>query len=153
MTWQIEDTFELFKGFIADDEGESSEPTWVGDFKLSYSNGPWSLFYGLNAIGATSDKQDLINTQGAVCPNSATRGGPICIVYRLKPQFYHSASITRELGKQFSMTIGLSNIFDNNPPRVSGSFSPISGLGQVPVFGTQYDLLGRRAFVSVRTKL
>ncbi|HEU5286593.1 MAG TPA: TonB-dependent receptor [Sphingomicrobium sp.] len=154
MTWQIEDLFELFRGFEADDNGESGEPRWVGDFKLTWANGPWSLFYGLNVIGSTSDELDLRNSRaGEVCFNSPLRGGLVCPVYKLDAQFYHSASVTREVGERFTMTLGVNNLFDNNPPRISGSFSPISGLGQVPVFGTQYDLVGRRAFVSVRAKM
>lgn len=154
MTWQIEDIFELFGGTVTDDNGESSEPIWVGDFKATWSKGPWSLFYGLNVIGGTSDEEDLRDSRGGeVCFNSAIRGGLICPVYRLKPQFYHSASVTRDIGDRFSMTVGVNNIFDNTPPRVSGTGSPISSIGQVPVFGTQYDLLGRRAFVSFRAKM
>ena len=154
MTWQIEDLFELFEGFEADDNGESGEPTWVGDFKLTWDKGPWSVFYGLNVIGGTSDEEDLRNSRGGdVCFSSPLRGGLVCPVYELKPQFYHNASITREIGDSFTMTLGINNLFDNKPPRVSGSFSPISGIGQAPVFGTQYDLVGRRAFVSVRAKM
>jgi iron complex outermembrane receptor protein len=154
MTWQIEDRFVLFQGFESDSEGTASEPRFVGDFKLTYANGPWSVFYGLNVIGGTSDEENLRDARGGdVCFNSATRGGLICPVYEIKPQFYHAASITRTIGERFTMTMGVSNIFNNTPPRVSGSFSPISSIGQAPVFGTQYDLIGRRAFVSVRTRL
>jgi iron complex outermembrane receptor protein len=154
MTWQIEDLFELFQGFQADDNGESGEPVWVGDFKMTWDKGPWSTFYGLNVIGGTSDEQDLRNSRrGDVCFQSPLRGGLICPIYRLKPQFYHSASLTRELGDRFSMTLGVNNLLDTKPPRISGAFSPISGIGQAPVFGTQYDLIGRRAFISVRAKM
>jgi len=105
-------------------------------------------------IGGTSDEEDLRNSRGGdVCFSSPLRGGLVCPVYELKPQFYHNASITREIGDSFTMTLGINNLFDNKPPRVSGSFSPISGIGQAPVFGTQYDLVGRRAFVSVRAKM
>jgi iron complex outermembrane recepter protein len=154
MTWQIEDLFELFQGFEADDNGESSEPVWVGDFKATWDKGPWSLFYGMNVIGGTSDEEDLRNSRGGdVCFSSPVRGGLICPVYKLDAQFYHNASLTREIGDKFSMTIGVNNLFDTKPPRVSGSFSPISSIGQAPVFGTQYDLVGRRAFVSVKAKM
>ncbi len=153
-TWQIEDLFELFQGFEADDNGESGEPVFVGDFKLTYDTGPWSVFYGLSVTGGTSDEQDLRDARGGeICFNSSLRGGPICPIFKLEPQFYHAASVTRDVGKRFSMTLGMSNLFDNKPPRVSGSFSPIGGIGQAPVFGTQYDLVGRRAFVSVRAKM
>ena len=154
-TWQIEDRFELFQGFIANSEGELGDPTFVGDFKATWTQGPWSLLYGLNVIGGTSNEEDLRNARsGLVCFNSVVRGGPICPVYRIEPQFYHALSLTRDIGKRFTMTIGMNNIFDTAPPRISGSFGPIPNrIGQLPTFGTQYDILGRRAFVSVRAKM
>jgi iron complex outermembrane receptor protein len=160
MTWQIEDRFELFQGFEADGEGEIGEPGWVGDFKLTWADGPWSLFYGFNVVGAISNEEDLRNARaGDLCFSNPTRVPTgdrlICPVYKFGPQFYHSASITRDIDKRFSMTIGLSNIFGNKPPRPSGVNSPFlgGGIGQIATFGTQYDLVGRRAFVSVRATM
>ncbi|HEX9955377.1 MAG TPA: TonB-dependent receptor [Allosphingosinicella sp.] len=152
-TWQLEDRFVLFRGFESDNNNIVGEPDFVGDLKATYTNGSWSLFYGVNMIGGTSNEQALRNARGGVCFVSALRGGEICPVFELKPTFYHTASLTRDIGKRFSFTMGVSNIFDTNPPPVSGSFGPISTLGQAPVFGTQFDLIGRRAFVSVRAKM
>ena len=154
MTWQIEDLFVLFAGSTADSEGEVGEPAFVGDFRATWAKGPWSLFYGLNVTGAVSNEQDLRNARaGALCLNSPVRGGLVCPIYKFDEQFLHSASVTREIGDRFSMTLGLNNIFNTKPPRASGAFGPVGVTGQTPTFGTQYDLIGRRAFVSVRAKL
>lgn len=154
MTWQIEDTVELFDGFEQTFEGEAGEPTWVGDFKFTWGKGPWSLFWGTTVIGGTSDEQGLRNARsGDVCFNSTNRGGLICPIYRLDPQFYHSASVTRDVGERFSLTLGVRNLFDTEPPRVSGAFGPISTIGNAPIFGSQYDFVGRRAFINVRAKM
>jgi iron complex outermembrane receptor protein len=51
------------------------------------------------------------------------------------------------------MTLGVNNLFDTKPPRTSGSFGPVSTIGQTSIFATQYDLIGRRAFISVRAKM
>ena len=110
----------------------------------------------MGSTSSASNEEDLRDARaGDVCFSSPVRGGLICPVYRLRPQFYHSASVTRELGDRFTMTVGVSNIFNNTPPRVSGAFGPsdLSPLGNVPVFGTQYDMVGRRGFVSVRAKM
>jgi iron complex outermembrane receptor protein len=64
--------------------------------------------------------------------------------------FYHNASVTKEIGNKFEITLGMSNIFDKRPPQVSR----IGGTGIPfligPVVGTsQYDLIGRRMFLNV----
>jgi iron complex outermembrane recepter protein len=152
MTFQLEDTFELFAGVPRDDNGEISDPRFTGDFQTTYSNGPWSLFYGLTAIGSISNEGDLRFARGGdVCFASVIRGGDICPVYRFKAQFYHNASITRDFSKRFSVTAGVSNLFDKKPPRV-GINSPIGAFGQTATSGTQYDLVGRRFFLSGRAK-
>lgn len=154
MTWQLEDLFQLFAGATRDNEGEVGEPAFVGDFRTTWAKGPWSVFYGLNVTGAVSNEQDTRNARaGQLCFASAVRGGQICPIYELEPQFLHSASVTREIGDRFSMTVGLNNIFNTKPPRVSGTGGSIGVIGQFPTNGTQYDLIGRRAFVSVRAKL
>lgn len=154
MTWQLEDLFELFAGATSDNNGEIGEPKFVGDFQATYSNGPWSLFYGLGVTGGISNEADLrFARAGDVCSASPIRGGDICPVFEFEPQFYHSVSLTRDIAKRFSMTVGVANLFDNKPPRGSAVNSPLGGLtGQTVTFGTQYDLVGRRVFVSARGK-
>ena len=64
---------------------------------------------------------------------------------------YHAMSVTRAIGEKFEFTVGVANIFDKKPPRVSTVFNGgIQTLGQVPVFASQYDYFGRRFFVNVR---
>ncbi|HEV2080698.1 MAG TPA: TonB-dependent receptor [Allosphingosinicella sp.] len=153
-TIQIEDEFELFEGQISDNNGEIGDPIFVGDVKTTYTTGPWSFFYGVQVVGKQSEEDDLRFARGGdICTPSALRGGDVCPVFELKRQFYHSASITRDLNKRFSMTFGLNNIFDNEPPRGSAAFSTFGVTGQTPTFATQYDLVGRRAFVSFRAKM
>ena len=152
-TWQLEDKFELFRGVIADDNGEIGEPEFVGNLRTTYDNGPWSLFYGLDVTGAVSSEQDLRNQRGGqVCFLSAIRGGDICPIYKFDPQFIHSASVTRQFGRKFSLTAGVSNLFDTAPPRPSGSFGPVNVTGQTATFATQYDLVGRRFFLNGRAR-
>jgi iron complex outermembrane receptor protein len=154
-TFQTEDLFELFQGSVSDSNGEIGEPKFVGDLRATYSVNDWSLFYGLNYIGGISGEADLRFARGGgLCAPNVTRG-EICPIFEIKPQLYHAVSLTRDIGKRFSMTLGVNNILNNKPPRVSSlAPSPLFGTtGQAPTFGTQYDLVGRRAFVSVRAKM
>jgi iron complex outermembrane receptor protein len=153
MTWQIKDTVELFNGFVADDNGEAGDPKWVGDFNLAWNKGPWTVFYGMDVTGGTSNLQDLLDTQpgGQPCRTSIFRpGGAFCQDVRLSPTFYHSMSVTREVADKFAITLGVANIFDTPPPRASTALSGITAIGQAPAFGTQYDYMGRRVFLNVR---
>lgn len=153
MTWQIEDKTALFDGFVSDDNGEAGDPKWVGDFNLAWSKGPWTVFYGMNVIGGTSNLSDLLQTNagGQPCRTSIFRpGGEFCQDVRLSPTFYHSMSVTREIAEKFALTVGVANLFDTAPPRASTALSGISAIGQAPVFGSQYDYLGRRVFLNVR---
>ena len=63
--------------------------------------------------------------------------------------FYHNASLTYEFMDHFSVTAGVSNIFDRRPPRVSlFNGAEIQMLGPV-IVASQYPFVGRRAFVNV----
>ncbi|NIJ36700.1 iron complex outermembrane receptor protein [Sphingopyxis panaciterrae] len=154
MTWQTKDTIELFPGTLIDDNGEAGDPKWVGDFSLSWEKGPWTIFYGLDVTGGTSDLQDLLDTQGgSACRTSIYRpGGSFCPDVRLSPTFYHSMSVTREIDDKFAITLGVSNMFDTAPPRFSTVLGGITAIGNSPAFGTQYDYFGRRVFMNVRGK-
>jgi len=67
---------------------------------------------------------------------------------------YHAVSLTRDIGDRYRFTLGVANLLDQAPPRVSTVFNGgISTIGQVPVFGSQYDYLGRRVFFNVRAKI
>ena len=65
---------------------------------------------------------------------------------------YHNASVTLSVSKSFDFTLGVSNIFNKAPPRASSVFTNIGFFGQAPILGSQYDYLGRRVFVSVKSR-
>jgi iron complex outermembrane receptor protein len=51
-----------------------------------------------------------------------------------------------------ALTVGVANIFDTAPPRASTALvdANLRAVGQSPVFGSQYDLVGRRVFANAR---
>lgn len=164
MTWQFSDVFELFDGTPEGSNGEAGEPKWVGDFRFNLDKGPWNFFYGLDVVGGTDDTADWLEQnappnptqqeiEDALCPNfAATFGGPVCLKLTLPAKFYHSASISRDINDQFRITVGMTNITNARPP----SASQVGGDG-ITQFGTgaftsQYDLLGRRAFLNINVK-
>src|SRR5690606_11690106 len=76
MTWQIKDDFQLLPTSpMTSTNGEAGSPSWVGDFRLSWNMGSRTLFYGINVIGGTDDREDFLDRNGgSLCINSITRG-------------------------------------------------------------------------------
>ena len=156
MTWQVEDKVALFPGTEIDDNGKIGNPKWVGDFNLGWTKDKWTLFYGLDVTGAASNEKDLLRAQGGdPCRTSSFRpGGRFCPDVSVPATFYHSLSLSRDVADRFRITLGVANLFDTPPPRVSTvvTATPVV-IGQAPAFGTQYDYLGRRFFLGVRGKI
>ena len=153
MTWQTKDIFQLLPTSTAeDDNGEVGSPQWVGDFRLSWAtNGGTTLFYGMNVIGGSSNVQEFVDRNGDVCVTNALRG-TYCPKLTTKAVFYHNASVTQEINDRFEITLGVSNLFNTRPPRVSTlNGGTISMIGPV-VAASQYGFSGRRGFISVKSK-
>lgn len=156
MTWQTRDTQEVFKGTQVELNGTVGDPRWVGNFNLTWNKGPWTALYGLDVIGSADNRNLLIQQLGnKSCRTSIFRlGGAFCPDVSVPSVAYHTVSLTRDFGDRFRLTLGVANLLDTKPPRVSTVFNGGIGIiGQVPVFGSQYDYIGRRAFFSLRAKI
>jgi iron complex outermembrane recepter protein len=171
MTWQTKDDISVFDGFPESLNGEAGEPKWVGDFNAELTVGPWSLNYGLDVIGATDDAPDFTESElgipeeeqtaadvaDALCIAPSTQAlaiypGGVCYDLSIPMTFYHSFSLTREIGENFRITAGISNLFDTRPPRVSNvGGDGINQLGDGVLY-SQYDLLGRRGFINLNLR-
>lgn len=159
-TRQLQDDITLFGGDLDELNGEIGDPKWVADVNLNLDRGPWSFFWGIDYIGRADNAGQFTEDNGATCniagPDSISDtglllyGGNYCYDTVTSATFYHSASITRRIADdRFEMTLGITNLFDTKPPRMSpGVFS---NLGQTPAV-SQYDYLGRRMFVAVKAR-
>lgn len=169
MTWQLTDEAQLLSTSpVLNQNGFIGSPKWVGDFRANWSHpSGFSLFYGVNVIGAASNRELFdrgrptangclrsFNTQGT--PDTSDDlpiYGVYCPDLDVPAVFYHNISVTQEIADgRFSITAGVSNLFDTRPPRVSVlNGNTIPTLGPVAAV-SQYDFVGRRAFVNVSTK-
>lgn len=151
MTWQIRDTRALFEGTEQDFNGRNGDPKWTGQFNLLWQKDSFSFYYGLNVIGGSSDLAEFLNDGGAECYASTTLfPNGFCEKLDVKAVFYHSASITKKL-PGVEITLGVTNLFDTKPPRVSIYNNPETTTYGMGVFSSQYDQIGRRAFLTVKT--
>ena len=124
----------------------------MGDFRLNWQTPQegLSVFYGLNVIGATSNEEDFLEDNGGdPCIQNTVAYGTYCPDLTTPTVFYHNASVTYDFIENFSITAGVSNIFDRRPPRVSVfNGAQITMLGPV-AYASQYSFVGRRAFINL----
>ena len=162
LTYQLKDKFKLFQGTTANFNGEAGDPKWVGDLNVSWAKDPYTITYGLQVISKTNDIDNLEDVGGSQLTENnclatnaafALRGGPYCPRYKLPRVAYHSLSAEIQATENYSFLIGVANMFDKKPPRVSTVGAPISAFGQVPLLGSYYDYYGRRMFVSFKARL
>lgn len=130
-------------------------PRYSGNVNVSLDRGNFTWFYGVDMIGAASDRNKndgtdvFANSKYADLPNgigSSDCSGPdnYCVRYKLTTNFYqiHSASL-RYRGEGWNMTVGVQNLWDQHPPTVgAGMFRN----GNAAL--NAYDMRGRR--VSLR---
>jgi len=151
MTWQIKDTRALFSGTEEDFNGRVGDPQWTGAFNLQWTKGSFSAYYGLNVIGGASDLAEYIKDGGVECrTTSVIFPGGYCEHLRVSPVYYHSISITKKL-PHIEVTMGVTNLLNTKPPRVSVYNNGETTIQGQSVFSSQYDLIGRRGFVTVKT--
>jgi iron complex outermembrane receptor protein len=152
MTWQFED--KVRRGATdttTDNNGRSGEPIWVGNFDISWKKGEWSALWGIEAVQHTSDIAAFIEANGSTCVTGDAIYGTVCRELIANSKVYHSFSVTREF-EDWNITLGIANILDEDPPRVStNNLATITTVGQSP-FTSNYDYFGRRGFFSVTKK-
>lgn len=168
MTWQTKDSIALFSDNVEDINGEVGEPKWVGDFRFNLDKGPWNFFYGIDVVGGSDSRvdwyEDVFGTDpetgwkaqsaqdlaDSLCPTFVTYPGQTCLDFTTPAVFYHSASVTREINDRFAITFGVTNIFDTRPPQTSQTGGDNIRQFGAGVLTSQYDLIGRRAFINVK---
>lgn len=153
-TKQTHDTIALFAGTEVSSNGEAGDPKWVGDIDMTWSKGGFQLYYGIVYVGPTSDEADYLESNPGICRNTLSLGR-YCVSLKAEAKFYHTISASQEFGKgRFKITAGISNLFNNKPPRVTTSVSnggEITTIGN-SVFESQYDMVGRRGFIGLTAK-
>jgi hypothetical protein len=86
-----------------------------------------------------------------VGPVSADAGTPI-LASRIPSYSYIDTNISFDVNKQYTFRVGVSNLFNINPPIVGGSAGS-SGANSGNTFPNVYDALGRTFFAGISLKL
>ncbi|MEI8653477.1 TonB-dependent receptor [Pseudoalteromonas sp. Hal273] len=140
-TVQLERTYQLF----ADSEpsqyiGEIGDPKHVGNISATFKKDDWSLTWTTRYVDETNDYEYYDDSN-----ESTYRGEDITFIAETPKVFYHSLSGNMQLD-QFDITMGIANVFDEEPPQVSPSY--VRAVGNSALY-SQYDNLGRRFFANV----
>lgn len=142
---------------VRDFNGEIGDPKFVADVNATYRpGGGWTLFWGTEVYGKASNERRFKDNHGGDLCQQSVIFGEYCVDVKVPATFYHSASVTKEFGSsdnKLELTLGMRNIFDTRPPRVS----TIGGTGLPTLLGpvvatSQYDFLGRRVFFNLSKK-
>ena len=125
--------------------GETYFPDVVGNIDARFDYQDWTISWNTDFFGRASDADD-VNTNGNVFSNYGI-GTPFVGRHKNHTEFTatHDTSV-RYREADWELIVGVQNIFDEEPPAVSTGTT--NRLGNSVAF-FQYDLLGRRGFITL----
>ncbi|MGV2495452.1 TonB-dependent receptor plug domain-containing protein [Pelagerythrobacter aerophilus] len=147
VTKYTEQSSRLFEDeFLTDANGTYVTPDWVGTFDATYDVGSVLLRYGLTWIDGSSGTYEYF----AYDEQTGTVDEDLAQLYRdnyileVPDYFLHNASVQFDVAEDFEFTIGVRNIFDKQPPRISAA---VTTIGNAPLY-SGFDYFGRQFFVN-----
>ena len=151
-TLNFEDTTALFDETEEDLSGEAGHPETVGNLSLTLNRDAWSINWHAQYIGKTNNFASFgRNTVSYVFGSDSAGGGTIVEIDLIAEEtIYHSLSAEYVFDGGWAARLGVANIFDELPPRMTnqGTGAEVDVLGKV-AFYSQYDWLARRFFLNV----
>jgi len=141
-TWILEWETSLFGGAPQESVDLIGSPDFVGNIDVRFDRGDWTFFWGVDMIGLTSNDEFF---GGAVFGYQGTGES---VYYKQYAEFtaYHDFSVRKRFD-DLTVVVGIQNAFDETPPAISTGANGSGRIGEAPL-SSQYDWIGRRAFVS-----
>lgn len=142
-TQQIERNFQQF-----DSDPETAfinrigNPKQVGTLQTSLRRDDWRYNWTMTYFGSTSNYHIYANGN-----RTTYRGTPVTFLAETPTYILHAFSANTTVYENFDVTFGVANAFDKQPPMASPTASNV--VGNVPLFASQLDYLGRRFFMTV----
>jgi outer membrane receptor protein involved in Fe transport len=129
--------------FAADHlEGSIGNPKWAGTGHIGYDIGPWYARWGVDYIKGTDD---------GFLDNPALRP-PSVYDFSVPDYWLHTASVRFEPNNRYSLTAGVRNVFDKNPPKITAEDPFVNTIANVPL-QSAWDFRGRTFFVNAQAKI
>lgn len=142
-THTMEDVVNLFdpniaSGFETNDfSGTIGDPEWVADASIQLRSGDYTYSWFVDYIGSSDNEVFFDDLQPYFGKTSR-------IINSIDPWLSHDVSV-RWRGDQLTVTGGISNVFNAQPPVISNGGG--QRLQNYALAATQYDLRGRTFFV------
>ncbi|GGW59985.1 TonB-dependent receptor domain-containing protein [Alishewanella tabrizica] len=127
--------------------GWLGRPRHVGNLNLGWTQGDLSINWSTRYVGESSlqDRYRQLNGKDTITYWEEE----VDIQLSTPSTFYHSLSGTYDFKKYgVTVTAGVSNLFDKEPPKLSNVPNYTSRIG-TSAFYSQYDFIGRRMFLDV----
>ncbi|MEO6185154.1 MAG: TonB-dependent receptor, partial [Steroidobacteraceae bacterium] len=142
------DKEELYPGEVYDYNGLIGEPKWTANTQVRLKRGDWTFAWSTNFVGG----EDNLGYEEEDGRTAFSYSGPSTQITSVKDVFTHDFSV-RYKGDQYEVTVGATNITDEQPPQISVDVAGTARLGTIPLTSQYYSLIqGRTAFVSLSRK-
>ncbi len=148
INWALERYINVFgSDFISgvddlDFNGTVGFPNVVGDVSVRLDRGDWTYTWFTDFTGRQDNNRNFTADLNGPSNYFGLQG---LYTVNTEAEFRHGASV-RWTGDTWSVTAGVRNMFDEEPPQVSDVLTVV---GNTPLNATGYDFRGRRAFVNV----
>ncbi len=123
--------------------GSLTSPEHTGTFDVTLTMNEWRLRYGVEWTEG-QDSTTLFLTNGVAVPAN--------LILDVPDYYLHSTSVQYNVTDDWSVTVGMRNIFDEEPPKISvvnpNAFSSYPRFGESLIY-SGYDYYGRETFVNV----
>ncbi|MGA0607647.1 TonB-dependent receptor plug domain-containing protein [Phenylobacterium sp. VNQ135] len=128
--------------------GFTGYPDFAGNVSLVWDlNDKWTFAWATQMFGKTSDVDDAISGYGTDIITYRDQPGGGYVKRHIEFHAQHDVSVRRTFDNDLEITFGINNLFNEEPPFISTSgASRFSNLRLT----SQYDVVGRRAFVNLK---
>ena len=149
ITKYTEQSSRLFpEEFLTDMNGTVVNPDWVGSFDATYRFNNVTLRYGIDWIDGDRDRTyeffAFDEITGVADPDDI-QSFRDSYYLEAANYFLHSASVQFNIAEKYELTVGVQNLFDTAPPRISAI--GYTTIGNAPLY-SGYDYRGRTFFAN-----
>ena len=123
-------------------DGAIGNPKWAGTGHIGYDVGPWYARWGVDYIKGTNDDflVDPVDFPPAVYDFSV-------------PDYWlHTATVRYEPSNRYSLTLGIRNVFDKKPHKITAEDPFVNTIANVPL-QSGFDVRGRTFFINAQAKI
>ncbi len=149
VTKYTEQSTRLFpEEFLTDANGIVTAPDWVGNFDATMVFDRFTIRYGVDWTDGDSNRTYeyfAFDEQTGITDPDLVQAYRDAYLLEVDDYFLHNASVQFNVADRFELTVGVRNIFDTAPPRITAiGFSTV---GNAPLY-SGYDYRGRTFFAA-----